>query len=62
MTLDEIKNLSNEELLDLYSDFVREHHYSPSRAPDKIMKLYENKISPDDVQEVVLERMTRPIF
>jgi hypothetical protein len=59
MTLEEIKNLSNTELLDLYSLYVKIHHYDPFKTPEKIKILYKNKISVDDLYEILLDRLEK---
>lgn len=59
MTLDEIKNLSNTELLDLYSLYVKIHHYDPFETPEKIKILYKNNISIDDLYEILLDRLEK---
>jgi hypothetical protein len=59
MTLEEIKNLSNTELLDLYSLYVEIHHYVPFETPEKIKILYKNKISVDDLYEILLDRLEK---
>lgn len=57
MTLDQIKDLSDKALLNLYEQFVCTHHYCPMTTPDYIEDLYRNKISPDDIKEVILDRL-----
>jgi hypothetical protein len=59
MTLEEIKNLSNTELLDLYSLYVKINHYDPFKTPEKIKILYKNKISVDDLYEILLDRLEK---
>jgi hypothetical protein len=57
MTLDQIKDLSDKALLNLYEQFVCMHHYCPMATPDYAVELYRNKISPDDIKEVILDRL-----
>jgi hypothetical protein len=59
MTLYEIKNLSNTELLDLYSLYVQVDHYDPFMSPEKIRTLRQNDISLDDVYQILLERLEK---
>jgi hypothetical protein len=59
MILEEIKNLSNTELLDLYSLYVEIHYYAPCEIPEKIKILYKNKISVDDLYEILLDRLEK---
>jgi hypothetical protein len=57
MTLEEIQNLKNSDLLELYSDFVRINHYDPYDTPEFAKKLYENNITLGDIAGIILERM-----
>ena len=59
MTLDEIKNLSNTELLDLYSSYVKIWHYNAFETPEKFKILCKNKISVDDLYEILLDRLEK---
>jgi len=55
--LKEIHSLSNRELLDLYTAFVKIHHYDPHETPKCIKELYKEKLTPDDLYDIILERM-----
>lgn len=57
MTLQEIQNLRNADLLELYSDFVRVNHYDPYNTPEFAKRLYENNITLGDIAGIILERM-----
>jgi hypothetical protein len=59
MTLEDINNLSNKELLDLYSLYVKIDHYDPFETPKKIKNLYEINISVDDLYEILLDRLEK---
>jgi hypothetical protein len=58
ITIEEIKQMSNLELLELYTDKVRCDHYDPGVTPPDVQELYESKISADDLEKEVLSRMT----
>ena len=58
MNIEQIENLSNVELLDIYTLFVTEHHYCPYEMPEEIKDLYKNNISTDDIYQIVLNRMS----
>lgn len=57
MTLEEIKNLRNSDLLELYSDFVRVNHYDPFETPEFAKKLFENNVTLGDIAGIILSRM-----
>ena len=50
-------HLDNEDLVDLYSDFVRVNHYDPCETPQFAKDLYEAGISVYDLKREVLKRM-----
>jgi hypothetical protein len=53
MTLDEIKQLSNSDLLYLYDDIVKANN----SLSDKMQKLWDNGIWINAVAEIIIERM-----
>lgn len=57
MTIQDIKQLKNSDLLELYSDFVRVNHYDPYETPEFAKRLYENNVSLGDIAGIILERM-----
>jgi len=58
MTLDQIKEeLTSSELLDLYEKFVCVHYYCPMKTPEYAVELYRNKIFPNDIKEIILDRL-----
>jgi hypothetical protein len=57
MTLEEVKNLKNRELLELYADMVRVSHYDPCETPQFAKDLWKNGIGQDELADIVLERM-----
>lgn len=57
MTLDEVKNLSNRDLLELYADMVRVCHYDPCETPRFAKALWENGIGQGELAALVLKRM-----
>ena len=58
MTLDEIKELDNRELLELYADIVRVNHYDPCQTPQFAVDLRAAGISSYDIRAIVLARMS----
>lgn len=57
MTLDDIKQLDNHDLLELYSGFVRVNHYDPFETPLFAQDLYKNNVRLEDIASIVLNRM-----
>lgn len=57
MKLEHIKNLPNNELLDLFSLYICVEHYDPFGTPIKITSLRKEGISKDDLEAIILERM-----
>lgn len=57
ITIEEIKRMSNLELLELYSNKVRCDHYDPCVTPPDMQELYDANISADDLEKEVLGRM-----
>lgn len=57
MTLDQVKALSNLDLLELYTDMVRIDHYDPFETPEEITELRKNGIRADTLEALILERM-----
>ncbi len=56
-TIEKIKNMSNEALLELYAEKVRCNHYDPVSTPSNMMELYKAQISQDDLFSEILSRM-----
>ena len=78
MTLNNIKNLSNKDLLDLYEIFVKDQiflgrggqrireilfnegeFYDKYKTSEKTKSLLKNKITLDDLKNVILERLEK---
>lgn len=57
MNMQKIKEMSNEELLELYSAKVRCDHYDPMGTPKNMKELENAGISQDDLFSEVLSRM-----
>jgi len=57
MTLNDIKDLSNRDLLELFADKVRIDHYDPYETPKFAKELYEAGITQDHIFNIVLKRM-----
>jgi len=57
MTLEEVKNLNNRDLLELYADMVRVCHYDPCETPQFAKDLWKNDIGQHELQSLVLKRM-----
>jgi len=56
--LESLNSLSNENLLELYSDYVRFFHYDPhGYFSDKMKELRDLEIKLDDIESLVLDRM-----
>ena len=53
MTLEEIKQLSNSDLLYLYDDILKANN----SLSDKMQKLWDNGILVNAVAEIIMERM-----
>jgi hypothetical protein len=59
MTIEKVKSMSDSELLDLFKEKVECDHYDPNKTPDKMKELFEQRISQDDIAEIILERMKK---
>ncbi len=57
LTMEKIKNMTKEELLELYANKVRCDHYDPCNTPLDMVELYNSGISQDDLMEEILSRM-----
>jgi len=56
--LQSLKDLTNENLLSIYSNYVRYDHYSESEQPFPFdIELLQLKIEVKDIEELVLSRM-----
>lgn len=55
--LEEVKNLSNNDLLELYESMVRVNHYNPHETPEEIVEMRKAGISYNTVGMLILERM-----
>lgn len=55
--LEEVKNLSNNELLNLYERMVRNNHYNPHETPSEIVEMRKAGINYDTVCMLILDRM-----
>lgn len=55
--LEEVKNLSNDELLGLYERMVRNNHYNPHETPSEIKEMYAANINYSMVGMLILDRM-----
>ena len=58
MTLEEIKSLSNKELVELYADLVRVDHYDPCETPKFAKALWNEGISQYVLRNLIVERMS----
>ncbi len=56
-TIEKIKNMSNEALLELYTKKVRYDHYDPVSTPSDMVALDKAQISQDDLFSEILSRM-----
>ncbi len=57
-SIEDVKNLSNADLLELYADFVRVYHYDAVGTPANIKRLRGAGVDLDALETMVLERMT----
>lgn len=57
MTLQEIKDLDNYDLLELYAKLVRVEHYDPYDTPIFAKDLWQQGIDQDTIAGIVRERM-----
>ena len=57
--LEEVKNLSNEELLDLYELMVRVDHYDPMETPKRAEEMHAAEINYEMLGKLILERMNQ---
>jgi hypothetical protein len=55
--LESLNSLSNENLLELYSDYVRLFHYNPHTTSSTMKELLDLKIKLEDLESLVLDRM-----
>ena len=55
--LESLNSLSNENLLELYSDYVRFFHYDPHATSSTMKELLDLEIKLDDIESLVLDRM-----
>lgn len=62
MNIEKIKEMSHNELLDLYTLMVKTDHYDPFKTPDKVVEMNNAGIYTHDVEEIVLERMKSSNF
>lgn len=57
ITLNEIKLLDNEDLVDLYAAIVRIDHYDPYETPKSAKTLYEAGITQHDIKKEIIVRL-----
>lgn len=57
MKIEEIRDLSDGELLDLYADVVRICHYDPCETPKWAKDLWAEGISYHEIGRIILGRM-----
>lgn len=55
---EELKKMSNSELLDLYELMVRVDHYDPMETPKRAKEMYAANIDHEMIGELVLSRMS----
>ena len=55
--LQSLQNLTDENLLRLYHDYVCNNHYNEGYDPPDMLELLRLKIEVKDIEELVLERM-----
>lgn len=60
MNIADVKELSNNELLDLYTLMVEYDHYDPLITPEQVVKARSVGIKTDMIAEIILARMTGP--
>ena len=58
--LKKITELTNSSLLELYTNYVRYDHYN-YKSIKKFYELYKLSIRTEDLESIILERMTTPI-
>lgn len=57
MTLEEIRELDNDDLVDLYTEIVKVNHYDPCETPLFAKQLYAAGVSQYDIKKLILARM-----
>jgi hypothetical protein len=57
MTLEQLKSLSNERLIEIYKFVVEVDHYDPYVTPKLYNDLYDSGITQKLLAELILERM-----
>lgn len=57
--LEEVKNMSNRELLELYDLMIRVNHYDPMETPELAKKMYDANINHNTLSKIVLSRMDK---
>lgn len=58
MKISDLKNVPNNELLELFALYTRVEHYDPIATPSEIVALREEGISKEDVSAIILDRMS----
>ncbi len=57
--LEEVKSLSNRDLLELYDLMIRVNHYDPFETPEEAKRMYKAGINYSTLEQIVLERMEK---
>lgn len=58
MNIEDLKELSNNELLDLYTLMVEYDHYDPLITAEKVVELRAAGIKTDMLADIILTRMS----
>ena len=58
LNLESLKSLSNEDLLELFTEKVECDHYDPFETSNKMKELYREKITQDELRKELLSRMS----
>lgn len=57
--LEELKALSNRDLLELYELMVRVNHYDPGETPSEAKEMYKAGLNYEKIGELVISRMSK---